>query len=274
MLSRLFKRKAADTPKPGPQLAMPAFTGDASPAPESVIRAWTQLFPDEPALTAEGGALSDAGISAVTFVAEGRTILFGHMPMPIPAGDIDPACEYSWMWPDAAAGMKGHRSHAVVASLPAGDAVAEAHAVSRLIAAVCRADDGDGAAGVYWGNGGQVHMPDIFVDMVQALSEDGGLPSPLWIGVGISGASETGPFSLSTRGLRAFGHQEFEILDSRRGVGGLRVRIYDIISYILRAGPVLKHGDTLGDTADERLRVEHATSRFRAGEPVIRLHMP
>jgi hypothetical protein len=193
------------------------------------------------------------------------------MPMPIPKGDIDFAAERSWMWKTAAEEMQAQKAHAIVMCVPNGEPVQEALAVSRMICATAAAGV---PVGVYWGNGGQVHSVKFFADAVKNMSHDDMLPVMLWIGLAITGHSERGPFTLSTLGMPHFGHKELEIIDSTMPIGELRMMAYELVNYLIRTGPVLKDGDTCGGSENQRFKAEHTTSRFRKGEPVIRLHLP
>ncbi len=266
MLKRLF-RKAADAPnpEPGPQMSMVALRSDKGLNPAEVCRAWSELFPSEPALIARGQQES-----VFEYQVSDQSLMVAHMEIPIPPGDLDFACARSWMWPEAAAGLAGHTTHAVIVPMLSGNPVDEAMLGSRIACALIRSGD---VAGVYWGNGGQVHKPDLFLAMVTELDGDGLLPLPAWVGLAVSGRSPSGPFTLTTMGLAPFGHKEFEILNAKTDIGGLRGMVYDVIGYVLENGPVLRHGDTFGPDPQTRWRIEHTVSKFRRGEPVIRLHL-
>jgi hypothetical protein len=269
MLRRLFNRSTAAAPKVGPQLCMPAFRSDEGLTTERIIAAWSELFPRADPL--EGG---DGDQEVLGFRDGDRTLFAAVMPIPIPAGDIRYACEGSWMWPEAAEKVKEQQVHAVImgsiaASLPG--AVQEAVSVTRLAAAMCTCGD---AVGVYWGNGGQVHSPEFFIDAAQGFDADDTLPCMLWVGLRVSAPGPSGPFTLTTQGMAPLGHKELEVIDTAMAAGDLRMKVYEAINYLLTSGPVFKHGQTFGPTAEDRWKIEHATSRFRRGEPVIRLHIP
>lgn len=271
----LGKRRSADTPKAGPQMAMPAFLDDAPPRADAIVAAWSSLFPAQPALKHDAEPGPDNG--PLAFSSDGRMLMLAHMPGPIPWPEVEEACQASWMWPEAVAKLKPHRSHAVCVCIPRpgdaepGSAAADAMALSRLIAAALRAGK---SAGVYWGNAGVCHSPEMFIRIVQEADDNEPPPVMLWVGLRISAPGPNGPFTLTTRGLGPLGHKEFEVIDTRMRIGDLRILAYDVSTYVLSAGPVLLHGQTFGRTADERMRIEHTRSRFRRGEDVIRLHIP
>ncbi len=270
MFKKLFGSKVASNPKPGPQICMPTLATETPPSAAAIIAAWKSLFPKHPPLNG-----ADSQDQVYSFEADGMTVMVAAMPMPIPSGDIESACELSWMWEDAATEMKRQKSHFIITALHAkgmgADPVSEAMLVSRTAAAVCKASQ---AVGVYWGNGVQVHKPEFFIEAVQSFEEDDLLPCMLWVGQIVSGDSQEGPFTLSTVGLKHFGHKDIEVIDTSMHPGELRSTIYDLINYLLSNGPILKHCQTFGPSADIKWQVEHTTSKFRPGEPVIRLHIP
>ena len=99
--------------------------------------------------------------------------------------------------------------------------------------------------------------------------EDDPPPVPLFVGITISGESRSGSFSAATHGLEALGHKEFEVISTRLGIGELRTTLMDLSLYVLRSGPVLKHGESFGPSADVIWSVRHASSRLVKGRDVI-----
>lgn len=276
MFNRLFGRKsdpsgggepADGDPKAGPQLAMPLLENLAGLSRTKVAAAWDELFPKEPPLKKGGEPQGPWEFTT----ASGR-IMAIPIARGIPGEEIPAAAERSWMWPEAAQAVARQRAHLVVASPNASDAVAAASDVTRVCAAVLKAA-GPAAVGVYWGNSSQVHEPKMFMSSVTQFLNEGELPTMLWVGVVVSAPGRQGPFTVSTHGLRALGHKEFEVIDSRLGLGELRMQMFQLASYVLRSGPVLLHGQTIGPDAATKWKIEHTISRFRDGESVIRLHM-
>ncbi len=254
---------------------MIAFSNHTAPSAEAISTAWTELFPNQPALQPDAEPRPEG--SPIAFTTGTTSLMFAHVDTPIPWPEVETACQVSWMWPDAASSLKSHRSHAICVCLPGGqnttpiDAAACALAVSRLIAAAMHAGK---PAGVYWGNAGLCHKPEDFIDAVRTADEEGIHPAMLWVGVLISARGPQGPFTLTTHGLRSLGQKEFEIIDTRMPAGDLRMLAIDLAIYVLDAGPVLLDGQTFGRSAEERMRIEHTGSRFRRGEDIIRLHLP
>jgi hypothetical protein len=60
---------------------------------------------------------------------------------------------------------------------------------------------------------------------------------------------------------------------SKRSIGDLRTTLLDLALYVLRAGPVLKHGQSFGPSAEEKWSIRHERSNLVPGRDVIVLGM-
>lgn len=269
MFGKLFNKKVAPNPEPGPQLGMLMLRSGKGFSSKRIVEAWRELYSDVP--IEHVGDTKEDSQGVAEFRIEDRQVMLAAMGVPIPRPEIEHASKVSWMWPAATEETLAHRAHAIALTTPTGNPVAEALDLSYLLAAAIKSSD---SVGVYWGNGGMVHSSSMFLSAAHEMTGRGSLPVMLWVGIVISGTSAKGPFTLSTHGMSSFGHKELEIIDTRKGIGDLRETTYSTIEYLLRQGPVLKDGDTFGGSATEKFKVEHTTSRFREGEPVIRLHLP
>lgn len=245
-----------------PQLAMPLFLHVGPVHPQHVGAAWGTLFPRGPRLD-----VVKAPGDVDEYAIDGRTVMVAYMPGPIPNDEALHAVRTSWMWQGPDDPVRAHRSHAIVTAMGTGHPIDAAWDVARVSAALLSATQG---AGLYWGSARQVHMPKIAV----AFASESALPVPLWVGITLSGATAQGPFSAATHGLQALGHKEFEVLDSRMSIGELRMCLLDIASYVLKQGPVLKHGQTFGRSAEEKWSIVHTRSRLVDGRDVIVLGIP
>jgi hypothetical protein len=266
-ISSPFGSNPAQVREAHPQIAMPLFAGPDLVAPEAVVAAWAELFPELPALAV---VVRNAEDGPVTYDAGGETLLALHISSPVPQDEAVRAVKSSWMWQQPDDDVRRHASHAIVTAGPSKTAnpIAQAWNVSRLSAAMLRAG---GGLALYWGNSRQVHLPAI----VERFARGRELPPvPLWVGVTLSANTQEGPFSAATHGLEAFGHKEFEVLDTRLSIGAIRTTLVDLALYVLRNGPVLFHGQTIGATPEQKWSVTHARSKLVAGRDAIVIGIP
>jgi hypothetical protein len=246
------------------QLAMPLFE-DVAPITVAAVRAaWQTLFPSGPRLVV---AKSDDAVDEYKLDG-GRSVLVVQIPKPVPQEEALGAIESSWMWQRSDKPVRSHRAHAIVTASDGDSSLVAAWDVARVSAALLAA--GKGAA-LYWGNSRQMHDPALAIDFASDMTKR---PDPLWVGITISGASKKGPFSAATHGLEAFGHKEFEVRDTRMGLGDLRMTLLDLASYVLDNGPVLEHGQTFGPTVTDRWRIAHEPSELVPGRDAIVLGIP
>lgn len=274
MFSRLFRRKKPSAPKAGPPLCMLLLRSNEGFTPDRILAAWTEIFPTLPPPTrVQDDALGDDDSAAIILDCDGHHVFLAVMPVPIPPDEIASAAERSPLWRDEQGDLSAQRAHAIATVMHGGeDPIPATTALTRVVAAAAHAGD---SIAIYWGAAGMVHGRDLFIDFARDAAEDTSLHALLWVNVHVSGRSEQGPFTLTTEGLARLGLRELEIIDaSSIPLADLREWAADTISYLIDNGPVLLHGQTIGRSADEKWRIDHTTSAFRPGEPVVRIAIP
>lgn len=191
----------------------------------------------------------------------------GLMPVGVPGG-LAEVCERSWRWPEAAVRLASHPNHWVIFVVSCGPAQYETAVLSlRLVAALSATP---GFLGAYFGSAGLVYSPEF----LQAENEDDPATSPVnyWVHMGLF-QHEDGTNSFFTYGLHEFGALEIEIPRSKIPRELLYTRGRDFAAYVMQAGPVLKHGDTVGATAEDKTRITHEPSIFNPEQTVCRINM-
>ena len=126
------------------------------------------------------------------------------------------------------------------------------------------------AIGVYWGNATLVVPKALFIDFAQEVMPSGP-PLHIWVDLRIGRDSEESSSGF-TSGMAALGHMELETQKCPEPPGELRKRFEALIGYLLEKGPVINDGDTIGEDANERIRVVYSTSAFGHEGQVMRLH--
>jgi len=194
----------------------------------------------------------------------------------VPGEEVEEASQRSMLWLSAREGsVPQYSMHMVAMGLKREGVKATseqlAAGLTRAVAAIILSGD---VEGVYWGSAGMVVPGEIFLEYAREM-EDDAYPVPLWIAVVVSEAVRGGEgHSVSTWGMEEFGHKNFEIDASQKDPDDLMGMVYDLMNYVLISGPVLKHGNTCGGSADEKFRVVHAKSRLGSDRQVIRLEVP
>lgn len=194
-------------------------------------------------------------------------VIIAFMRAPIPWSDLEGPCRTSWLWEDAEAALRGHAGHLIVTVLSQDGPVEQSRLLTQVCASVLATCEQ--APGIFWSNAALVVPSKVFQDFARDVLPDGP-PLYIWVDfrVGPSGNGKTRGF---TTGMAALGHMEFETEESPEPPGELRERFFGLASYVLENGPVIKDGDTIGEDANERIRVTYAKSAFGHEGKVMRL---
>jgi hypothetical protein len=221
---------------------------------EHLLRTW----PDVPQPTE-----LDEGEQAAVVRFPAGSITLGYMPMPIPWGDLEWPTRMAWQWPGAREALERHSAHIIIAV--SSDALTQVEVtllLTRVTAAAAAVAD---AAGVYYGNASLVIDPEHYVEQAAEGSSEH-LPIFLWIG--FHPVRESAGLSAYTTGMSVFGYLELEAHETTLSPDELLGRLADIVHYQLSTGARLEDGQTFGATAEERIRICHAPSRF-IGDTVV-----
>lgn len=68
--------------------------------------------------------------------------------------------------------------------------------------------------------------------------------------------------------MQAFGKKEIEILDTSLSPGDIKEILMNIAHYVIRNNVTLKHGQTMGASADERIDITVSEGVLVEGETV------
>jgi hypothetical protein len=205
------------------------------------------------------------GQITITF-AEGSTIL-GLMPAPIPWGDLEGPCATSWLWPDAESDLRGHDQHLIVTVMSEGTPADRAGMLTKVCASILSVCDE--APGVYWCPASLLIPSPVFRQFAEEILPDGP-PVHIWIDARV-GPTEAGGSRGFTTGLAEFGLMELVADASPEAPGDLHERLYNLAAYLIQNGPVIRDGDSIGNDADEKIRVVYSPSSFGHVGQVMRL---
>jgi hypothetical protein len=221
-------------------------------------------WPDLPAITSsDEGERNDS----LTFNVGSSAIILGKMPAPIPWSELEGPCATSILWRDAAQDVRQHKIHWIVTVSGDLDPIPLAMLLTQVTAAVmatCPA-----VLGVYWGNATLVIPKQLFVDFAKEVLPQGP-PLHMWVDFRVGRSTANSSFGFTT-GMAALGHLEFETEQWPELPDQLYERLFALASYVVKNGPMLRDGNTVGANADERIRVVYAPSIFGHDGQVIRL---
>jgi hypothetical protein len=263
-----FKKKQADSPKRqlgpgGPIISALLLEGESFPVDGFLKQAARTGIAGK---AVSGVNRGDGGV--FSFDVGDEFLALALMPAPYP--DLEGPIATSWMWPrqPPIETVKRHRSHLLItATGGAADPVRRRLVLTTVTALAAKQP---GVMAVYWPEAALVLFPPVFVDMAEKLNLPEAPPLYLWVDLRAF-RNEDGTTGLFTTGLSALGHMEIEIPRIDMEPGELREWLLNMMYYLLEKGPVLKHGQTIGMTAEQKIRILHCPSSFGHPGTVIRL---
>lgn len=170
--------------------------------------------------------------------------------------------------PDDQAIERAEAHFIVTAMQLPGDQAARDSAMARLVAAVDRATECEGAM---LGHGMVFYKPAFFVDMAQRA--DSGM-IPVEVAVDLTmGREEDGRFGVLTHGLVRYEREEFFITTGGDPMEAISYA-WMMSQWMVNDRSVsLPTGDTVGRTAEEKILVQRVPSPAEDGTEVIRLDL-
>ena len=178
----------------------------------------------------------------------GAMIAFSLMPGPIPDGEAEYAAANNFMWKDGAEQVKQHKAHILVAQL--GRDLPPAESGVTLVKAVVSACKQEGVLGIYTGD--IVLEPAYYMEFAKVLEDDEfPITNLVWVGLH---SNEKGLCGY-TAGMRNFGYDEMEVLNSGAEPMELLDFLTSIANYVITDDVILQDGETIGFTAEQKCAI-------------------
>ncbi|TDQ68241.1 uncharacterized protein DUF4261 [Methanimicrococcus blatticola] len=187
--------------------------------------------------------------STMVFEVDGMTAAITLIDMPVPNGEAEYYAKTNYMWPEAPDVTKTHVAHLLLAIIDRNQPPIEAATLYTKIASSCLKLEN--AIGIYTSE--TVFQPEFYIDVADLINE-GDLPILNWIYFGIY-TSEKGTGGY-TYGLRMFGKEEIEIINSTATPETIHDLLIDVVYYVLSNDITLEDGETIGFTEYQKLKVK------------------
>ena len=196
-----------------------------------------------------------------TFSIYGETIALAAIPARIPWGDIQGTARYAYNWPTAEQDLADHTGHALITVMTRNASNLDRFKVLTMV--IDSVLGTTKAAGVYQGAQSLLVPRDQYLDGADVLRR-GKLPVDLWVYLGLR-QSEAGN-SVYTVGLNAFGKQEMEMVESKNDLASLHGLMLNVCAYVVGSDVTFKSGETMGYTADQKIKITSSKGVFVQGE--------
>lgn len=180
---------------------------------------------------------------------KGCTILLALMDMPVPNNEAAENAAYNYLWKEAVEKTKEHKAHLIVSVLGTGVPPKERGRLFVQVAqACCKQED---VIGIY--TNGVVYEPRFYVEAADMLKTEE-LPILNWVWFGIYQTKKgVGGY---TFGMRNFGKDEIEVLDTAVTPKEMSEFLMDLAVYVLDEDVVLRDGETIGFSAEQKLPIK------------------
>ncbi|MEZ3446261.1 MAG: DUF4261 domain-containing protein [Lachnospiraceae bacterium] len=200
--------------------------------------------------------------------SDGTTLVFsvnnlmatvGLMEAPVPDGEAEYWANSNFMTrEESIAAAKNHQAHLLVAVL-GGAASLEAGELYVKVAATCL--KASNALGIY--DCGTVWLPEHYIQSAMVMKE-GDFPLMNLVFIGLY-RNENGTSSW-TNGLRSFGKEELEVLDSSQSPDEIYDLIFNLCLYIIKEGAVFHDGETCGFSMEQKLPITLSEGVYVEGQ--------
>ncbi|MBS1482493.1 MAG: DUF4261 domain-containing protein [Clostridium sp.] len=191
---------------------------------------------------------SDHAEDVMLFNVNNMRVMAALMDVPVPDKEAEIHAANNYMWPEAVEIVKTHQAQLIVAIMGKDASVLERGKLFvKVLAALCRQKN---VLGIY--TSGTVFQPQFYLDASEML-RDGGLPILNWIYFGMY-QTEKG-WNTYTYGMKSFGKDEMEVLEAGADPRELRDFLLNLVCYVLDEDVVLRDGETIGFSAQQKLPI-------------------
>ena len=186
--------------------------------------------------------------NAVVFQSDEMMVALSLLPNPVPNDEAVEAAKRNILWKDGADITSKHKAHLIVAVMNKFDPVEQQVLFAKVASSVLKLDN---AIGIY--KSPTVYEKKFFIDFAMSIKK-GEYPMPIFVYVGMY-LDKSGVCAF-TSGMRYFGKEEIEVIDSKAQPEQVLSFMYSISEYILVDDIELKDGETIGFTEDQKLPIE------------------
>ena len=148
----------------------------------------------------------DVKDNAMVFKVGDMVVACSLMPNPVPNKEAENAAKYNILWKEGANEVAKHQAHVMLAVMNKTSAVEQAILFAKVASSLLKLDN---AIGIY--KDPTVYEKNFYVNFAETI-KDGEYPMPILIYTGMY-LAKTGLCAF-TSGMRFFGYEEMEIVDS------------------------------------------------------------
>ncbi len=191
------------------------------------------------------------------FSVDNMLATIGLIPAPVPDDEAVHNAETNFRWKEAVEVTKSHRAHLVVAVLSQDKPMIEAGTLLVKLGAACLKQQ----HAIAINTAGTVMEPNVYKEYAKDAIADGMFPILDLVFFGIYSNDNGKTISGYTFGLQNFNKDEIEVLDSQHSASEVFEFLIDIASYVVESDAILKDGETIGFSEEQKLPITKSKSR-------------
>lgn len=248
----LFKKKEqlSDKQEKGVLLAMPMYnngeTFDIQKVVDYLKNNWNSEVTD---------------IDDKFMTVDGEMVALMEIPAQIPWDDIQGTAHYAYNWATAEKDLENHNSHTIVTILSNNKSQVERFTIlTKVLASILATSN---AIGVYQGSQSLLIPREQYLESAEAI-KTGKTPINLWVYIGLR-KSDMGNNAYSY-GLVSFGKLEMEFINCNLEFEEMYDFLDNICAYVINSNVTFKNGETLGYTAEQKIKINKSKGLFVEGE--------
>lgn len=203
----------------------------------------------------------NGGNGTASFQLDGELIVMGTVSHQIPWEDIQTTASVSYNWDTAEKDLKNHNVHVIVSVMSGTKSDLERfQLLTKLLASILATTN---CIGVYHGTQRMLIPRNQYLESAQKLKMNQ-LPIEIWVYFGLL-KSENCNHGY-TKGLTSFGKLEMEMVNSKRDVEEIGLLLMNATSYVIANNIQFKSGQTLGYTADQKIKITQSIGHLVQGD--------
>lgn len=191
------------------------------------------------------------------FSVDNMLATIGLIPAPVPDDEAVHNAETNFRWKEAVEVTKSHKAHLVVAVLSQDKPMMEAGTLLVKLGEACLKQQ----HAIAINTAGTVMEPNVYKEYAKDAIADGMFPILDLIFFGIYSNDNGKTISGYTFGLQNFNKDEIEVLDSQHSASEVFEFLIDIASYVVESDAILKDGETIGFSQEQKLPITKSKSR-------------
>jgi len=193
----------------------------------------------------------------------GMRVITGLVDAPIPGREAEQFAMANYMWKDAVSETEKHKAHLIISVMGDGDAMEKAKLFVKTASSALKQDT---VLGLYY-NGAAVFQPSMYRECAEMM-RSGEIPllNIVWFGL-FSDGKQAG---VHTYGMRQFGKEEIEVYvpKEKADLNAIRNFVFGTAMYVLKENAVLRDGETIGFSAEQKLPIKVSPALAFSGNSI------